>query len=46
MPIIYNTLKPELRLEKKCDANAYHAIHKSMAMKELLTGHVISEDNS
>ena len=42
---MHNTLKLELTLKKKCNTAAYHAIHKSMAMGESLTGYIRSEDN-
>ena len=45
MLVSYNTSKPEPTIEKKCNAIAYHAIHKSAAMRESLTGHIRSEDN-
>ena len=45
MLVIHNTSKPELTLNKKCNAIAYHAICKSAAMGESLTGHIRSKDN-
>ena len=45
MSIILNTLKPESTLKEKCNAIAYHAIHKSVAIGELMMGHIRSEDN-
>ena len=34
-----------IRQKKKCIAIAYYAIHKSVAIRESLTGHIRSEDN-
>ena len=45
MSVIHNTSKSELTLKKKCNAISYHAICKSMAMRETLTGHTRSENN-
>ena len=45
MLAIHNTTKSESTLKKKCNAIAYHAIRKSVAMEETLTGHIRSEDN-
>ena len=45
MSVIHNTTKPEPTLKKKCNAIAYHAIRKSVAMGETLTGHTRSDDN-
>ena len=45
MLIIHNTSKPESTLKKKCNAIAYHAVGKSVAMEETLTGHIRSENN-
>ena len=45
MSVIYNTLKPESTLKKKCNAIAHDAVHKSVAMEESLTGNIRSEDN-
>ena len=45
MLVIYNTSKQKSSLKKKCNAIAYIAIHKSVAMGETLTGHIKSEDN-
>ena len=42
---INNALKLESTLMKKFDPIVYHAIHKSVAMRESLTGHIRSEDN-
>ena len=40
MLVIHNTSNSELTLKKKCNAIAYHAICKSVAMGEPLTRHV------
>ena len=45
MSVIHNTSTPESRLKKKCNAIAYHAVHKSVAIGETLTGPIRSEDN-
>ena len=34
MSVIHNASKPESTLKKKCNAIAYHAIHKSVATRE------------
>ena len=46
MSVIHNISKPESTMKKKCNAMSYHAIHKSVAMGETLTGHIRSEGNS
>ena len=43
--VIDNLLKPELAFKKKCNSKSYHATCKSVAMGELLTGHLRSIDN-
>ena len=43
--VICNNSKPESTFKKKCHAIAYHAIHKSVAIVESLTGHIRSEYN-
>ena len=45
MSVIYKLSKPELTLKKKCNAIIYHAIGKSVAMRKLFMGHIISEKN-
>ena len=45
MSVSHNTSKPESTLKNKCDAIAYHAIRKSVAMEETLTGHIRSDNN-
>ena len=44
MSVIRNTLKSESTL-KKYNTNTYHAVCKSVAMRESLTGHVRSGYN-
>ena len=46
MLVIHNTLKSESTHKKKCNTIANHAIHESITMKESLTGHKRSEDDS
>ena len=43
--VITYSSKPESTLKKKCNAMAYHATCKSVAMSETLTGHIRSEDS-
>ena len=45
MSVIHNNSKPESALKKMCNAIAYHAVGKSVAMGESLTVNVRSEDN-
>ena len=45
MSVIHNTQSPESTLKKKSHSICYHAIRESVAMGEILTGHVRSEDN-
>ena len=45
MSVIYNTSKPESTLKKKAHAICYHACREAVAMGEILTGHVRSENN-
>ena len=44
MSIIHNTSKPESTLKMKYNAIAFHAVHKSVVVREKLTGHISSED--
>ena len=44
MSAIHKTSKLESTVKKKCNTIAYHTIHKSVAMREILTGHIQSED--
>ena len=46
MSLMYNTSKPESTLKKNCNAISYHAVFKSVAIEEYLTGYIRSEDNS
>ena len=43
--VIHNITKPESTLNKKGNAIAFHAIHKSVVMGETLTGHMRPESN-
>ena len=45
MLVIHNTQKPESTMMKKRNSIAYHAVRESVAMGELLTGHVGTNDN-
>ena len=45
MSVIHNTQRPESQLRKKANAISYHAIREAVAMGELLTGHIRSEEN-
>ena len=45
MSVIHNTQRPESQLRKKANAICYHAIRESVAMGEMLTGHIRSENN-
>ena len=45
MSVIHNTQQPESQLRKKANAICYHTIRESVAMGEMLTGHVCSENN-
>ncbi len=45
MSVIHNTQKPESTLKKKSHQIGYHAIRESVAMGEMITGHVRTEDN-
>ena len=40
MSVIQNTQRPESKLKKKSNSICYHSIRESLAMKEILTGHV------
>ena len=46
MLVIHDSSNLVLTLMKKCNAIAYHALHKSEAIKESFTGHIRSEDNA
>jgi hypothetical protein len=45
MSVIHNTQRPESTLKKKNNFICYHAIRKSVAMGESLTGHIKTENN-
>ena len=45
MLVIHSTSKPESTHKKKCNAIAYHVIHKSVTIGESLIWYVRSEDN-
>jgi hypothetical protein len=45
MSVIHNTQKPESTLKKKSNSICYHYIREAVAMGELLTSHIRSEDN-
>ena len=45
MSVIHNTQRPESTLKKKAHQLCYHALCESVAMNEMLTGHIRSEEN-
>jgi len=45
MLVIHNTQRPESMLKKKSNSMCSHAIHKSVAMGESLTGHIGKNKN-
>ena len=45
MSVIYNTSRPESTLKKKSNSVCYHAVRESVAMGEIITAHVRSEEN-
>jgi hypothetical protein len=45
MSVIHNTLRPESMPKKKSNSICYHAIRKSVAMGESLTGHIGTNKN-
>ena len=45
MSIIHSTQQPESTLKKKSNYIAYHEVRESVAMGELLTGHVGKNSN-
>ena len=45
MSVIHNTQRPESMLRKKSNSICYHAIRESVAMGEMLTGHVSTHHN-
>ena len=42
---IHNTQGPESQLKKKSNSICYHAAREAVAMGELLTGHVKTDEN-
>ena len=45
MSVIHNTQRPESTLKKKSNSICFHAVRESVAMGEMLTGHVRTHDN-
>ena len=45
MSVIHNTSKPESTLKKKSNSICYHAVREAVAMGEVLTAHVKTNDN-
>ena len=45
MSVIHNTQRPESMLRKKSNSICYHVIRESVAMGEMLTGHVSTHHN-
>ena len=45
MSVFHNTTRPESMLKKKSNSICYHAICKSVAMGESLTGHIGTNEN-
>ena len=45
MSTIHNTQCPESQLKKKSNSICYHAVREAVAMGELLTGHVRTDEN-
>ncbi len=45
MSVIHNTQRPESTLKKKNLSICYHAVRKAVAMGEILTSHVRTENN-
>ena len=45
MSVLNNTSKPESTLKKKSNSIAYHLVRESVAMDEMRTGYVKSDDN-
>ena len=44
MSVIHNTKRPESMLKKKkSNSICYHAVRESVAMNDILTGHIASE---
>ena len=45
MSTIHNTQCPASQLKKKSNSICYHAVRETVAMVELLTGHVKTDEN-
>ncbi len=45
MSVIHNTQQPKSMLKKKSNSICYHAVCKSVAMGESLTGHIGTNEN-
>ena len=45
MSVIHNTQRPESMLKKKKLSLCYHACRESVAMAEIITGHIKSPEN-
>jgi hypothetical protein len=45
MSVIHNTQRPESTLKKKSNSICYHAVRESAAMREIITGHVSTDQN-
>ena len=45
MTTIHNTQCPESQLKKKSNHSCYHALREAVAMGEVLTGHVKTDEN-
>jgi hypothetical protein len=45
MSVVHNTQRPESTLNKKSNSICYHAVRESVAMGEMLTSHIPTEDN-
>ena len=45
MSVLHNSLNPESILKKKSNSIAYHLVRESVAMDEMRTGYIKSEDN-
>ena len=45
MSTIHNTQHPESQHKKKSNSICYHAVREAVAMGEMLTGHVKTDEN-
>ena len=45
MSTMHNSQHPESQLKKKSNSICYHAVREAVAMGELLTGHVKTDEN-